>query len=885
MVENIERKLKIIVAVLVGVFAIFLFYNDASAATSYKLTKKDKIYYNSSGSLISSGSGGNFIVQHYFGNTAAYCLQWSKPTIDGSSYSEWNNSNIFTLEKKIIAGKIIELGESKYSSDEKAKHLYITEAVNSLFYPDLSGGKSFSSGSGKELLDSAKTWVKENVKTCSGTNTSGCFNSDNFNLSTSGSKNMISYKGSTTTFISKKIVLDGMLDSYGGNGTSYKITISSDKGGNIYMCTNSDGTGCTQTTTYELKNTAGKYEFYIKITNASENSKITIKATGSNSATYPYGVPYRYNSANQALMIKKEISRTRKVSVTASLKTPNVNEYSITAAKIDENGNDLDGSELHIYTASDENGSNKVDVANNKSSLSSSVSYKFSKAEGSALPKYFCMSEVSAPNGYIFGVEEKKMVCTSSSKLTSGGGTVCYKDGTEEVDAEYCETHTFYCKAGTGEITEDGNSCILDDSSKVVENSTDPICPEGTVFDGDANQCVPDGSVADLESTVSICEVGSYNSESKKCIQYSCSEDDYTYDSLNNTCKKVSEPTGCKNSSGEDKDLKYCIADSNSTYTKIDYNEGVIDFIKVNTKNSVAVSKTDVTGGNELDGASMKICTDKPDDSLNCTVATVTQTGECSDEALENNTCKNNEDGTKTISTQWISSITPKYWRGLEANKTYYLVEDVAPIGYTLATYTTFKIDDDGTVKSGETETVVSNNTVVLKDALTSISISKQDVATSKELSGATLKICTTGMNEDGEVELITNQEGTDCVIATLADGTDAKWISTDVAKEIVGLPSGIYYLVEEISPEGYDTAESILFQLKDNGTLVDKDGNSLANNKLEMKDKKIETVPTGGLQVVVILLILGSAVGIGGYFYFKGKSRFPKRKKKVKID
>jgi hypothetical protein len=68
-----------------------------------------------------------------------------------------------------------------------------------------------------------------------------------------------------------------------------------------------------------------------------------------------------------------------------------------------------------------------------------------------------------------------------------------------------------------------------------------------------------------------------------------------------------------------------------------------------------------------------------------------------------------------------------------------------------------------------------------------------------------------------------------ECIPVVLSDGTEAVWTSTDKSHEIIGLPVGTYFLVEKLAPNGYSTAESIMFTLKSDGTLVDKStGNKL---------------------------------------------------------
>ena len=91
---------------------------------------------------------------------------------------------------------------------------------------------------------------------------------------------------------------------------------------------------------------------------------------------------------------------------------------------------------------------------------------------------------------------------------------------------------------------------------------------------------------------------------------------------------------------------------------------------------------------------------------------------------------------------------------------------------------------------------LLDDATVIMKDDITRIQISKVDIATGKELPGAELVI----KDKDGN--------------------TVAQWVSEDKAHYIEKLPAGEYTLTEITAPNGYQLAESIAFTVLTTGEL-----------------------------------------------------------------
>ena len=178
-------------------------------------------------------------------------------------------------------------------------------------------------------------------------------------------------------------------------------------------------------------------------------------------------------------------------------------------------------------------------------------------------------------------------------------------------------------------------------------------------------------------------------------------------------------------------------------------------------KNVVVVSKTDLAGTKELPGAKLQILS---------------------------------SDG-KTVLESWTSTNEEyKVTKKLKAGESYILRETEAPDGYAIADDVKFTVNKDG-----------STTKVVMKDAQTSVTVSKTDLTGEKEVAGAKLQI----LNKNGKVmEEWTSDGKTHAVTAALV--------------------ADVTYILHEVSaPAGYRTAKDIEFT-------VDKTGKT---TKVVMKD------------------------------------------------
>ena len=187
---------------------------------------------------------------------------------------------------------------------------------------------------------------------------------------------------------------------------------------------------------------------------------------------------------------------------------------------------------------------------------------------------------------------------------------------------------------------------------------------------------------------------------------------------------------------------------------KVTINSSEVRTIKVyNSKNTpIAISKKDVTNEEELAGAHLVV-----------------------------------KDSFGNVIDEWVSTTTPHYITKELTPGTYYLSETIAPEGYVKSTTTVeFKVNTDGKVDG-----VVTMYNAPKKG----VTISKQDVATGKELPGATLVL------KDSNGKVID------------------EWVSTTTPHYIDNLPEGTYTLIETKSPKGYGLSDEVItFEVKYDG-------------------------------------------------------------------
>lgn len=196
---------------------------------------------------------------------------------------------------------------------------------------------------------------------------------------------------------------------------------------------------------------------------------------------------------------------------------------------------------------------------------------------------------------------------------------------------------------------------------------------------------------------------------------------------------------------------------------------------------TIYVSKRELTGDDELPGATLTI-----------------------------------KDKNGNVIREWVSTTEKHEVNALsftEGNNEFTLTETRPADGYALASDITFKVvrrvDADGkeldavdvyyktTDENGNTVwKLLDDETVIMRDDITRVKISKKDITNNKELPGAKLTI----KDSNGK--------------------TIESWTSKSEPHYIEKLPAGDYTLIEETAPNGYLKAENVKFTVKPIGTI-----------------------------------------------------------------
>lgn len=802
---------------LTFIIMMFLSLKNVNAIT-YTSTGVCYYFNHTTGAYTTNGSGdvGKDCIKK-IGNKYAYCTQYRLHITSNAGYtkdSNWKGDS----KKAIVAGMIIEEVNKKY--DGTQAYAMTAATINTYF------NKALNSGSSRNFYSTNKT-IKKIYDDVMNKYKSVVLSKNISKPSFKVTDSVLNYV-SGSTYISDKITLSGLKEYVGESSdkVSYTLSASSTKG-TVNFCTYSNGTGCKSTVSF--KGRKDDYPFYIRVDGADANNTVTINVKGSNSSNYPTSERY-IKTGSQNLIIGGDFDVKRSTSQSMQLTIPSTTNHRIVGYKVDESGELLNGSSLEIYKDDASNTNNLLASNKDGNSTISYTSPTAATSDDDFFKHNYYLVEKSSPDGYALDPKSTKTsIYTYNSNVNPNTNSVkCYysseNDATKEVDIERCNfsSYEYKCQASTG-----GDPINLSDKENCDFTKPDTGDSSGDTSTG--------GSTGSGGTTGNTPAAGSEAGGTTTGETETPTTPKVTYEKIcyNNTSKKkVDDETFCS-----DKDK----------YIKVSKSSGNLVITKVNVKNNIKISKRAASGDEEVEGATLKICTS----------ATYKDKKEKCDPAKTIN----------DVEMTWISSSTPVEFNGLKKGD-YYIVETTPPSGYVIATSATqFNINAAGEVTSGNQ--TVKDNLIVIKNKLNTFNISKTDVANNKELPGATISICSTYTDENGNVKTLDDQYTNECIPVILADGTEATWTSSDKPKTISGLPAGTYYLVEKIAPKGYSTAESIIFTMKTDGTLTDKDGKSLTNNKLTMYDKKIQEVKTGMDKLYKVLIILLAVAVLGGISYY----------------
>ncbi len=894
-----SKKIKLLLLTLNVVVFSFIFTVKVDAAVFHRGNKNIHTYeFGLSGS---AGTNYNKTVD----GAIAYCPEFfrSAPS-DGGTVNYFGS--IYSRDN-YVAGQIIRMGRDRYSGE--TEYMYISQTLNCYYKYSKSYLGACNDSVIKNLLNEAVGYVNK-YKFSSG--------SSKYKLPAvsvkSSSANLEKTDNSTNTnatYVSEAITVKGLTNTnFGSVGTkntsstkpSYKVALSSSvSGSGVKLCKNEAGTsGCISNGGSITAN--GTY--YLIVTKGGINGgSASVKITGTNSSSYPSAKRWQSGDTQRFVTYTANAKVNRDVSASSKFRYAPAERYSVAIEKVDDTGETLPGASLRLFTAADENGKNNTVTlcetsASDQGASCSKTGIVENDSSKYTTGRYICYSESTTPNGY-------SNIATHCDPINLGNKKYYYKidstsgDETVTSEADYNKAMSYTQGTDLMYSYHTGSGTAATDYTYTAASKL-------------YKYVYSDGRPIEYKETDELYKHVETVGEDTVTSWYI--EDPNTGTRINIEVTEIDGTPVCYNeTAGVTTDTDYC--SGAYQFTEVAFSKGNATINVGNALNFVNISKRAITGEDEVPGATLAIY--KADANGNCSTQLATSKrfvyspfvesdsgggdegtddGDSPDDqgttpsgggsdVDDHDTDEGNDEGSDIASSglMWVSSNTSATVYGLDAGN-YCLQEEVPPKGYKVSpTVVKFTMNESGEISNVSKDYYdEETKTLIIRDDYTSISISKADMATTKEIPGAKLKICAATKNDKGNYVPVISETGEEggCLPDTLADGTEATWTSGTEPHKVIGLAAGTYFLVETTAPNGYDTAESILFVLNEDGTLTDINGKSLADNKITMYDDVIKVPNTAANTPLIIsglgaLLIAGS---IGGYIWVNRKKMNSKK-------
>ena len=477
-------------------------------------------------------------------------------------------------------------------------------------------------------------------------------------------------------------------------------------------------------------------------------------------------------------------------------------EFDVAFAKVNEDGDYLGGTLLAIYTENDE-----------------LIRQFYSSSEGpktdvKLVPGNYYLKEITNPSGYTLNTTPVNFTVENDGQITVGGNEVdvvsisdenayiSFKKVDTEGNAVAGATFVIYNRLPDGPLKSDNYICGKTDSEGYLTQTSSACNNIGTTYG--TNNIISSTGVYKL-TDLDYSNFPSYGRLYVKELEaaYGFDKDDDEYILVGPIQDSFGYYAG-----GNPGDVIQNTRDGKT----------VTEFQFKDTK-YIEVSKVDSIGGQEIEKAELRICIKN------------SSTGECETKGT-------GSDEKKDYVDSWTSGTKPHKFVGIEKNVRYILEEVYAPEGYILFSgMLEFElVDDQGTVEmynhsTGEKIDNPEKLKAVMPNEPTKTYISKTSAVTGEEIAGAHLMICT---EESFNAAANATGSGNNCTPVAEWDSEAGK------TKEIDALGAGNYYLIETIAPTGYKMTNSVMFTVKDDGSI----------NQVEFKNEPIKVVITKKNQI-----------------------------------